>query len=136
MFMVIMLAMPVAVMAQQTTKTPCSVRTADGSYTKAPELGACVSQIYVWALGAAGILALLMMVFGGYKVMTAAGNAKASTDGKSYIWSSIIGLVILLGAYVLLNTINPDLVNFKINTVCLRADNPGCKSNSSGTPQQ
>jgi hypothetical protein len=79
-------------------------------------LGRCVNQIYIWSLAAAAILALFMIVIGGYITMTAAGNAERASRGKNYIQSSLIGLVLLIGAYVLLNTINPDLVNFNPTT--------------------
>ncbi len=79
-------------------------------------LGACISQVYIWSIGAAGILALLMIVFGGYVTLTAAGNAERASRGRGYIWSSLIGLFLLLGAYLLLNTINPDLTNFNFDS--------------------
>jgi hypothetical protein len=79
-------------------------------------LGQCVSKVYLIALGAAGILAVLMSIIGGFMVMTARGNAQQAANGKSYLTSSIIGLILLLGAYVILNTINPDLVDFSWNS--------------------
>jgi hypothetical protein len=61
-----------------------------------------------------------MMVIGGYSYMTASGNAEQSGKGVEMIWSSMIGLALLFGAYLLLNTINPDLVNFKLTKgVCI-----------------
>lgn len=91
-----------------------------------PSLGKCVNQIYLWALGLSGILAVLMMVLGGYLVMTAGGNAQQSSKGKEYIMSSIVGLGLLFGAYLILNTINPDLVNFKDPTTVTPA--PGIRN--------
>lgn len=79
------------------------------------EIGSCISKFYVWAIAGAALLALIMLIFGGYRVMTAGGNAQQAGDGKSYITSSLIGLALLLGAYLLLNTINPDLVNFHLD---------------------
>jgi hypothetical protein len=98
-----------------------------------PQIGQCVNQIYLWALGAAGALALIMMIYGGYEVMTAAGNAQRATNGKSYIYSSLIGILILLGAYLLLSVINPDLTKLEVNTNCLTVSNantpnPNCPS--------
>jgi hypothetical protein len=78
-------------------------------------LGIYVNQIYIWSLAAAAILALLMIVVGGYITLTAAGNAERATRGKSYIFSSLIGLILLFGSYILLRTINPDLVDFSNN---------------------
>lgn len=96
------------------------------------ELPQCINQIYVWSLGAAAIAAFLMMVVGAYYYMTAAGNAERSGKGTQILWSSVIGLVLLFGAYLLLNTINPQLVEFKSfsnDFTCLT--NPAAK----GCPQ-
>jgi hypothetical protein len=89
----------------------CSNATTSGT------LGPCISQVYIWSMGAAGILALLMIVVGGYITLTAAGNAERSSRGKSYIFSSLLGLALLFGAFLLLNTINPDLTNFNLDSI-------------------
>lgn len=89
----------------------------------------CVNQVYVWALGLSGIFAVFMIVIGGYITLTAAGNAERASRGKSFITSSVIGLVLLFGAFLLLNTINPDLVDFSKGCVanigdCLKGTVP------------
>ena len=100
---------------------PCSlegVQASPNNNTTVPSsLPKCVSQIYVWSLGIATLLALLMVIVGGYYVMTSSGNAEQATKGKEYITGAIIGLVLLFGAYLLLQTINPDLVNFNLESV-------------------
>jgi hypothetical protein len=112
--LLVVVLMPVVALAQTATNT-CS----PGSGSPSAQLGNCIGQVYLWALGVAGVLALGMLVIGGYKVITASGNAQRATDGKSYIYSSLIGIAILLGAYLLLSTINPDLTNFQVNVSCL-----------------
>lgn len=100
-FVAVVLMTPFAVAAQE--GNPCTTGTS---------LGACVSQVYVWSLGLSVLLALCATVYGGFVYMTAQGNGAKTTKGKSYIYSSIVGLVLLFGAYLLLNTINSDLTNF------------------------
>lgn len=78
------------------------------------QLSSTINNIYRISLGAAALLALLMMILGGYYYMTAAGNAERSGKGVDIITSSLLGIVILFCAYVLLRTINPDLVNLKL----------------------
>lgn len=103
------------------------------------DIGQCVSQIYLWSLGLSAMLAVVMTVFGGYLVMSARGNAQQSERGKSFIISSLIGMGLLMGAYLLLNTINPDLVNFelqnldKINTVQNTGTGSSAGGNTGGT---
>jgi hypothetical protein len=107
--MVLLVLIPAAVLAQ----SPASGSNAcnNGSGT----LANCVNQLYIWSMGIAAILALLMIVVGGYITLTSAGNAERASRGKNYIVSSITGIILLLGAYVLLRTINPDLVDFGSN---------------------
>jgi len=90
---------------------------------KLSALPQCINQIYVWSLGIGSLLALLMIVLGGYMYMTASGNAEQTSKGKEYIWGAIIGLALLFTAYLLLRTINPDLTNFN-NDSFNRLENP------------
>lgn len=99
---------------------PCSRDAINSSSNATSALPRCVNQIYVWSLGVGALLALLMTVIGGYKYMTASGNAEQSSGGVEMMWGAVIGLALLFGSYLLLRTINPDLVNFNLNSVsCL-----------------
>ena len=64
-------------------------------------------------IGFMAVLAVVMMVVGGiqYMVSNIAGE-KASA--KSRMTNAIFGLVLALSSYMILNTINPNLVNLKI----------------------
>jgi len=96
-------------------QNPCmNTQTGQEAATALPR---CINQIYVWSMGVAALLAFLMIVLGGYFIMTAGGNAEQSTKGKGFITSSLMGMVILFAAYLLLNQINPDLVNFNLNSL-------------------
>lgn len=90
---------------------PC-VATVGGQPNGDASLGKCITQVYQWALALSAILAMLMMVMGGYLVMTSGGNAEQSEKGKGYVLSAIVGMGLLFGTYLILNTINPDLVKF------------------------
>jgi hypothetical protein len=63
------------------------------------------------ALGLVGGLTLVMVVFGGFQWLTAAGNKeKISAGTKTMTWA-IIGLILVLGSYLLLTTILNALAN-------------------------
>jgi hypothetical protein len=47
--------------------------------------------------------------------LTSAGNTSAMGSAKSVIFDSLIGLVIAIVAWLILNVINPDLVNVTLN---------------------
>lgn len=80
------------------------------------KLGEMIVNIYRWSLALSAIFAMLMMVMGGYLMMTAGGNASQSEKGKGYVLSAIVGMGLLFGSYLILNTINPELVKFEITT--------------------
>ena len=52
-----------------------------------------------------GGLSVLMMSYGGFLILSSAGNENQSQQGKNYIKYSIIGLAFALGAYVLVNAV-------------------------------
>lgn len=58
----------------------------------------------------AGILAFIMLVIGGITYATA-DAIMGKADGKAMILNAILGLIIALGAWVILNTINPNLAS-------------------------
>ena len=93
-----------------TAANPCTIEGLRANNNEFNTLPKCINQIYVWSLGIAALLALLMTVFGGYAYMTASGNAEQAEKGKEYIWGAAIGLALLFSAYLLLRIINPDLV--------------------------
>ena len=55
--------------------------------------------------GTAGSIAVLMMSVGGFMMITSAGEEDKYTRGKGYMVRSAIGLVFVLGAYLLVLTI-------------------------------
>lgn len=52
-------------------------------------------------LGFLGILSIVLILFGGFKWMTAAGNDDQVASAKKLLVAAIIGLVIILSAYAL-----------------------------------
>lgn len=69
-----------------------------------------VVAIYNWALSVIVILAIVMIMVAGVRWMMAAGNASIVGQARDQIISSLIGLLIAIGSYALLNFINPALV--------------------------
>jgi len=71
-----------------------------------------MKTIYKFGVGAAAILAVMMIMIGGVLWMTAGGNQERVTSGRTYITGAIVGLVIALGSYTMLRIVNPSLVMF------------------------
>ena len=69
-----------------------------------------VSYGYQFVIVLAGVAAVVMIVWGGFDyILTEAVTGKA--EGKKKIRNALIGLLLALGSYAILNTINPNLVN-------------------------
>lgn len=88
----------------------------DLSFTAAgaekPSLLKYINTIYDTAIVIGGVAALFMIILGGIFYIISAGSDKKS-EGKEIILGAIWGLALLLGAYLILKTINPRLVNLE-----------------------
>lgn len=73
-----------------------------------------VKAFYDYGMAIAGILAAIVLMGGGVLWLTSAGNDSRITQAKELIAGSITGVVILFSSWVILNTINPDLLNMKV----------------------
>lgn len=78
-----------------------------------PFIGQYIVGIYKWALLVAGTIATIMIIMGGFQYLTSGGDATRAGAGKERIGAAIFGLILLLGSYMLLYLLNPDLVQFK-----------------------
>ncbi len=73
-----------------------------------------ISIIYSFLIGIAGIIAGIVIVIGGAQWLTAAGDKTKITAARKRITDALIGLVLVLGAYTLLYTVNPALLNLQL----------------------
>ncbi|KKP68617.1 MAG: hypothetical protein UR66_C0004G0017 [Candidatus Moranbacteria bacterium GW2011_GWE1_35_17] len=88
-----------------------------GGTSAIKEFPAYVNAIYKFAMWSVGIAALLMISIGGFMYFTAAGNNSKMESGKKVIADALYGLIAVLFAWIILNTINPDLVNISVKSV-------------------
>ncbi len=68
-------------------------------YGEAVDPRLIVSNIVRLALGLVATIIFVLMVFAGYKWMTAGGNEEQIAESKGTIYNATIGLVIILAAY-------------------------------------
>ena len=73
-------------------------------------LNEIVAWFYYFIIGVAGLAAFVMLVTGGVKYLTSAGNPSAIGDAKDRIKSALLGLLIILMSWLILQVINPDLI--------------------------
>jgi len=72
-----------------------------------------VTGIYNFAAVAVAIVGVLMFLVGGFQYMISAGNRGMSGEARKTMINAIIGIILVLGAYLFLSTINRDLINFQ-----------------------
>ncbi|MFC1663240.1 pilin [Patescibacteria group bacterium] len=77
-------------------------------------LGQYIQNLYIWFVGIAGILAAVLIMWGGVKWITAAGNESLITSAKTTINGAVLGIIILLTSYLLLTWISPNLINLRL----------------------
>jgi len=79
-----------------------------------------IQALYEYGIGIIGILAVITMMIGGIVWVTAAGNDQRIGEAKKWIGGSLMGVLIALTSYVVLNMVNPALTKLspiKIDTV-------------------
>ena len=84
-----------------------------GPTTVATGLPEYIRYIFNFVIAFAGIILLYALIKGGSMYLTAAGSVTAMTAARSQISSAFLGIIILLGSYIILTTINPGLVIFE-----------------------
>lgn len=80
-------------------------------YIHIPWIGELIKTLYNFGLGTVTIVAVIMIIIQGVKIVVGGGEGKPEAYKK--IGQIAIGLVIAWGSYAILYTINPALVQFK-----------------------
>lgn len=94
----------------------CAQRASGGYFIKDPNCKCCGScelndfvalgiEVTQFIFGIVGALALIMFIIGGFFWLSAAGSADRVKRGRETMVHAVIGLVIVFGAWVLVNTI-------------------------------
>ena len=73
--------------------------------------------MYFFNIGIAvgGFIAVVMVITSGIDYLTSGGNPSKLEGAKKRMQNSALGVVILVGAFAILNNINPELLNIKIS---------------------
>lgn len=74
-----------------------------------------LQAIYRFALWAVGIAALFMLSIGGMMYLTSAGNTSQLGSAKKIIFDALLGLVLAIVSWLILYTINPQLVEANLD---------------------
>jgi hypothetical protein len=84
------------------------------SFLYVNDLGQMMEMLFYVILAVAVILAVYAVIGGGYMYMTSSDNADKKTRAKKKIQAAFGGLLLAFGTVLILQTVNPGLVNFQL----------------------
>lgn len=65
-----------------------------------------IRTVINWLLGIAFAVAVLFLIIGGFQYITSAGNEEAAEKGKGTAVNALIGIVIIILSYVIVNVVS------------------------------
>lgn len=81
--------------------------------TVVSDFGNYIAVLFRYAIGLAGTAAVIMIVYGGFLFLL--GSAMDDVGkGKQVIQDALIGLLLVLGSYLILATVNPNTLSLKL----------------------
>ena len=112
----ILLLFPILISAQVNPVSPTAYQPLvgiPGLENGAQDLNTYINQLYFLSISLAALLAVIKIILGGVQwMLTDIVTNKA--DAKKDIWGAILGLLVILSAVLLLETINPQLTNLNV----------------------
>jgi len=79
-----------------------------------PDLADAFQNLYTYIISIAGAIALAALIIGGILYLTSAGEPEKLSKARKQILAAFLGIIILLSSYLILRTINPNLVSFEM----------------------
>ena len=79
------------------------------------DLGQLIEAVFKWSLAVIGLVIFARFFYAGFLWFSSAGSADKTARAKDIMKNAIYGAFILFSAYLILNTINPDLVRSTFN---------------------
>lgn len=97
------------------TTTNCSNGLqADAQCIHIPWIAQYVGAVYKWGLAFGALLSVIMLMMGGVLYIIGGANQTLLGKAKEYILYSLIGVVLILGSYVIFAVINPSINNLPV----------------------
>lgn len=83
----------------------------NGVNCQATSVNGLIKTVINWLLGIAFGVAVLFLIIGGFWYITSAGNEETAEKGKGTAINAIIGIVIIILSYVIVNVISNLVTN-------------------------
>jgi PKD repeat protein len=77
----------------------------DDTITQSPDLRTFIERIANFVLSFLGVIAILIIIYSGFLYVTARGEQDQMDKGKKGIVSAVIGIVIILSSFAIVNTV-------------------------------
>lgn len=90
-----------------------SAPTRESGVVRVAFLGEYINAAYRYLSTIGLVIAIVMVVYGGFLYLGGSAGVGSIQRGKTIIIDSIIGMLLILSAYAILNIVNPDTVNLK-----------------------
>ena len=105
---------PLASYAQLNRNLPCD--SSSGLNCQATSVNGLIRIVINWLLGIAFGIAVLFLIIGGFWYITSAGNEETAEKGRGTAINAIIGIIIIILSYVIINVVaglvsNPNSTN-------------------------
>ncbi len=68
-------------------------------------VNALIKTVINWMLGIAFAVAVIFLIYGGFLFITSAGNEESAEKGKSTVVNALIGIIIIILSYVIVNVV-------------------------------
>ncbi len=93
--------------------TTLSAPTNDNGVVRVSFLAQYINGAYKYLSAVVLVVAIVMCVYGGFIYLVGSAGISDIKRGKKIILDSIMGMIIILSAYAILNTVNPNTTNLK-----------------------
>jgi len=111
LFLIILIVvMPSMALAQEYTPLVGGIPGINDAVRRDGSMGEYINALYITAISIAAFLAVIKIIFAGVQYMLS-DIVTSKEKAKKDIQGALLGLLIVLGAVVILNTINPSLTN-------------------------
>ena len=82
-------------------------------------LGALIGYLYFFIVGIAGLAAFVMLVWGGVQWLLSGAIPSQASEAKEKIRNAIIGLLLVLASFLIIQVVNPELTIMNVNLLSL-----------------
>lgn len=132
----VLFTIPVNDVAAQTLEYNLLVNLPYADETYTDDMSSYFVSVFRILIGVAAILAVIVLIWAGFEYVVGAANPQTRSDAKDRIIGALLGLLLALVAWIILNTINTRLVTSEItaNPAVLSIDCDAIPGGGGGSP--